>query len=76
MNDALYITQSDLAKRWGYKTSSAITRLRQRTPFFPEPLPLPGWPRYLIKDVEKFERRGEHLIRQRRHFSSHLTRVS
>ena len=59
MTAPLYLTQAALAQRWGYKTSGAITRLRQRLgDDFPRPLPGPGWPRYRLSDIEHYEKHG------------------
>ncbi len=59
MTEALYITQKALAARCGFKSSSAITRIRERHgDDFPLPLAGPGWPRYLLSDIEHWEKHG------------------
>ena len=59
MTDALYITQKALAARWGYRHTNGITRKRAcEGDDFPCPLPGYGRPKYLISDIEYYEKHG------------------
>lgn len=70
-----YISQSDVAARWGITTNAVGIRRKRHPETFPIPLP-GGRPRYKLSDIEHYEKHGTRPTGRVLFGKSHAARIA